>query len=107
MLHLSHFFITLISVSVAYHRRYFSVILLASLGWHGCLSVFFQASQASGPGEGVFSGLTVLGIKKGALGKRGKGKTHTPPEFHLFSGQPGVEELLSTFYSSVGVHLSL
>jgi hypothetical protein len=28
--------------------------------------------------------------KKGALGKRGKGKTHTPPEFYLFSGLSGV-----------------
>jgi hypothetical protein len=49
----------------------------------------------------------VSGTKKGALGKRGKGKTHTPPEFHLCSGQSGMGGLLSTFHSSPGGHLSL
>ena len=49
----------------------------------------------------------LLGTKKGAQEKRGKGKTHTPPEFHLFSGQSGVGGLLSTFHSSPGGHLSL
>ena len=32
----------------------------------------------------------LLGTKKGALGKKGKGKTYTLPEFHLFSGQSEV-----------------
>jgi hypothetical protein len=44
----------------------------------------------------------LLGTKKGGLGKRGKGKTHTPPEFHLFSGLSGMGGLLSTFHSSPG-----
>jgi hypothetical protein len=33
----------------------------------------------------------------GGLGKRGKGKAHTLPEFHLFSGQSGMGGLLSTY----------
>jgi hypothetical protein len=48
-----------------------------------------------------------LGTKKGAQGKRGKGKTLTPPEFYLFSRLSGVGGLLSTFHSSPGGHLSL
>jgi hypothetical protein len=43
-------------------------------------------------------------LKRGALGKRRKGKTLTLPEFHLFSGQSGVGELpsLST-HPQVGI----
>jgi hypothetical protein len=46
-------------------------------------------------------------LKRGAQGKRGGGKTHTPPEFYLFSGLSGMGGLLSTFYSTPGGHLSL
>jgi hypothetical protein len=46
-------------------------------------------------------------VKRGALGKRGEEKTHTPHEFHLFSGQPGMGGLLTTFHSSLGRYSSI
>jgi hypothetical protein len=47
----------------------------------------------------------LLGTKKGAQGK--KGKTHTPPEFHLISGLSGMGELPYTFHSALAGHSSL
>jgi hypothetical protein len=45
-------------------------------------------------------------LKKGALGSGGGGKTHTLPEFYLFSGLSGMGELLYTFHSVLGGHSS-
>jgi hypothetical protein len=50
---------------------------------------------------------TCVGTKKGAQGKRGKGKAHTLPEFYLSSGQSGMGGLLTTFHSSLGGHSSI
>jgi hypothetical protein len=44
--------------------------------------------------------------KKGAWGREG-GKTHTPPEFHLYSGQAGMGGLPHAFYSARGGHPNL
>ena len=38
-----------------------------------------------------------MGTKKGPLGRGGKEKTHTLPEFYLFSGLSGVGGLLSIY----------
>jgi hypothetical protein len=47
----------------------------------------------------------LLGTKRGGPGEEaGGGKTHTPPEFHLFSGQSGVGGLPYTFHSTMGGH---
>jgi hypothetical protein len=35
------------------------------------------------------------------------GKTHSPPEFYLFSGLSGMGELSYTFLSALGEHSSL
>jgi hypothetical protein len=47
-------------------------------------------------------------LKRGTLGKWGKGKTHAPPEFHIFSGQSGVGGLLPnlSIHPWVGIPLS-
>jgi hypothetical protein len=47
-------------------------------------------------------------LKKGVQGKRGKGKSLTPPEFHLFSGLSGMGGLLHTLSTHpwVGIPLS-
>ena len=50
----------------------------------------------------------MLRIKRGALGKRGRGgKNHTLPEFYLFSGLSGMGELPYTFHSALSGHSSL
>lgn len=49
----------------------------------------------------------LLGTKKGSPKEEGGGKTHTMPEFYLFSGQSGMGELSYTFHSAPSGHLSL
>jgi hypothetical protein len=47
---------------------------------------------------------SLLGTKKGALGKGG---AHIPPEFSLSSGLSGMGELPYTFHSALGGHSSI
>jgi hypothetical protein len=47
-----------------------------------------------------------VGTKKGPWGREG-GKTHTPPEFHLCSGQADMGGLPDSFHSASGGQPSL